>query len=314
MNTVFVIPAELDGLRLDAALKRLCPRLGLRACRRAVASGLALRDGHIAKAGCRVRAGDVVSIDLDQRPKDASDLPASLTPRFLERTGDYILVDKPSGLHCAALAGQPGPDLEALLPRILPDGCGEARLLQRLDCDTSGLVCAALNDDAVKTFRAVEREGACVKHYLALLCGRLTDETVVRLGLDTAKRRKSRLTAPVDDRTRWTEFTPLAHLGDGADFPDTRDNPARDAKQGLTLAGCRIRRGARHQIRAHAAALGHPLQGDALYGGGPPFNTGPAFFLHHSLLVFPGGRRLLLPPWNLPPKALQAALQWLKAF
>jgi 23S rRNA pseudouridine1911/1915/1917 synthase len=311
VGAAFVVSPELAGQRLDRALTRLFPQMGLRGNRRAIAAGLALRNGRAEKASCRLRAGDRLEV-LERAPF------AAARPRFLSRRGEYVFVDKPAGLHCAGLAGGADPGLEGFLPEILPPECGGARLLQRLDCETSGIVCAALNSRAVAAFRAAEREGRCEKRYLAVLLGVLPQKAIVRLGLDTARRRKSRLLSSEGDETRWTEFRPLRHFDTAragflsAPAEISPDAPARS----LTLAACRIRRGARHQIRAHAAALGHPLWGDGLYGTPadsrePPLRRS-AFFLHHGMISFPGGRCSLPPPWPLPEAFAGPARQWLE--
>ena len=161
----------------------------------------------------------------------------------------------------------------------------------------------------------MERTGQAEKLYVALLCGALDGPRLVRLGLDTARRRKSRLLPLQDDPSRWTEFWPLhcwqnrdaaavlASLGRDASVEDTT---GRTGAISITLAACRIRRGARHQIRAHAASLGLPLWGDGLYGGHAA--EPEKFFLHHGLLRFPGASCAVLPTWSLPPEA-HAALK-----
>lgn len=92
--------------------------------------------------------------------------------------------------------------------------------------------------------------------------------------------------------------------------------------QGLTLAACRIRRGARHQIRVHAAGLGHALWGDALYadrdnslpdafgGGTEPSPDLPGFFLHHGGLRLPGAACVDYPSWPLPEALSRLVREW----
>jgi 23S rRNA pseudouridine1911/1915/1917 synthase len=313
VGAVFVISPDLSGQRLDAALARLLPQTGLRGVRRAIASGLALRNGRPEKAARRLRAGDCLEV-LERASF------AAPRPRFLSRRGEYVFVNKPAGLHCVSLAGGADPGLEELLPEILPAEYGRARLLQRLDYETSGIVCAALDDSAATAFRAAGREGRCEKRYLAVLLGNLSQRATVRLGLDTANRRKSRLLASEADATRWTEFWPLRHFdtaqaGRLLGFVPPEDLPDAPG-QDLTLAACRIWRGARHQIRSHAAALGHPLWGDALYGTAGNFPAPPRrgafFYLHHGMISFPDGRCSLPPPWPLPEAFAGPARQWLE--
>ena len=323
--SIWRIAARQDGQRLDQALAAFMPELGLRGRRRLLASGQLLLNGHPGAAACRVRAGD--RLELIVRPPLAEHGPDHVPAtdasgaRFLGRQGDYAFFFKPAGLHSVALAGSNVPSLEACLSGLLPvssaalssgspppSPCAPV-LLQRLDRGTSGIICAALSARAGQDFRAAECAGHGEKLYAALLCGVLDRAHCVRLGLDTAQRRKSRLLPPQDDACRWTEFWPLhCWRGRGAAAVLEGLGCCAAGVEALTLAACRIRRGARHQIRAHAASLGLPLWGDSLYGGPAPASDAEKFFLHHGLLRFPGAVCAVLPAWPLPPEG-HAALK-----
>lgn len=104
-----------------------------------------------------------------------------------------------------------------------------------------------------------------------------------------------------------------------APWPSAR--PLSLPPQGLTLAACRIRRGARHQIRVHAAGLGHALWGDALYadqdgalshvfGGAEASPELPGFFLHHGGLRLPGAACVDYPSWPLPEALSRLVRGW----
>lgn len=222
---------NMAGQRLDFALSLLLPQMGLRGRKRCIDSGLVLVNGRTCTAAQRLRNGDVVSLadapaEAAATATQASAHPdqgkarAQAIPRFLERQGDLCFFFKPAGLHTAALAGSTAPSLEGMLPQLLPqlpdypranafvshggvaartasapDDSGAARpqLLQRLDCGTSGIVCAALNPVAAGEFRRAEAAGRCEKRYVALLAGRLEEDFTVRLALRTDKRSKSRV-------------------------------------------------------------------------------------------------------------------------
>lgn len=325
------VDVALAGQRLDQALAALTPELGLRGRRRLIARGAVQVNGRRVDAARRLRPGDVLALCDPENGAGATPCPANM-PRLLSRQGDYCFLYKPAGLHSAALAGDDSPSLEALLPALLPEEReGRApRLLQRLDYGTSGIVCAALGAQAAQTFRMAERAGRCEKRYLALLRGTLTGPSTARLALDTADRRQSRVRADTDDILRWTEFLPL-HVWDGAAATGLLAGLVRDtahgdsaffapgagdweASGGLTLAACRILCGARHQIRAHAAALGHPLWGDGLYGrSDQPCPAGTGFFLHHGALLLPGAACVQSPPWPLPGAQAGAVRKWLES-
>ena len=230
----------------------------------------------------------------------------------------------------ARLAGGSGRSLEVAIPSLWPEGAVPPAwaLLQRLDARTSGIVCAAVADDAdsldatVRDFRQAEAEGRCCKGYLALLSGCLEQEACVRRALDMAQRRVVRvLDAETADATRWTWFRPLYRWQGESCRAFARELCRRfslsvpSLPDSLTLAGCTIHRGARHQIRAHAAALGHALWLDGLYASSLPQSSEDGqgyFFLHHGALHLPEARWLLPPDWLPEGEIAAAGRKWLE--
>lgn len=281
------VTGTLAGRRLDAALAALLPGMGLRGRRRCIALGRALLNGQTAAAGTRVGEGDTISLTAADPPRPCGNDAA----RLVCRCGEYWLFHKPAGLHSVHLAGGGGPSLEDALPALadLAGGQPPLRLLQRLDGGTSGLLCATASARAAQDFRAAEARGQCEKRYLAVLCGRLADAVTVRNALDTSRRATSTVLPAMAPPVRWTEFFPLRHWPEPP-FPSPFPPPG----EGLTLAACRIRLGARHQIRAHAAAMGHALWGDGRYGDAL---AGQFFYLHHGGISGPGLSGEDAPPW-----------------
>ena len=296
-----IIPPQEAGKRLDAALAELLPHLGLRGRRRLWEHGRVLLDGRERGPAHRVAGGESVTLELSALVSASFPEPTALESwsiRVVAYSPDYVALYKPVGLHSAALAGGSEPSLEALLPSLWPGFCRNApglsdvppQLLSRLDAPTSGLITAACNPAAADNFRRLEAAGAVRKHYLALVHGRLEAPLLLTRRTDTDQRKKTRVLAEDSpDPTRHTRAEPLRFY----DLSDTSK----------TLVHAEIRRGSRHQIRAHLAAAGHPLVGDALYGGeGLPED----FLLCLYKLELPGFTAELeedecLLPQGLPP-------------
>lgn len=334
----------MTGQRLDFALSVLLPNMGLRGRKRCIENGLVRVNGRACTAAQRLRNGDVVTLQQpaqetapeqrqlanisEQTMACAPGMDSSqCEPRLLGMQGALCFFYKPAGLHTAALVGGTAPSLEGMLPQLLSGTAGtEAvsaagalpQLLQRLDRGTSGLVCGAFGLEAADDFRRFEAGGHCEKRYVALLAGRLEEDFTVRRALRTDKRNKTRVLECDTGRTRWTEFLPLVYFdGPELNLPAFTED-SQFHRVGLTLAGCRIRRGARHQIRAHAASFGHPLWNDPVYGyASPDEDSGAAssssvFFLHHGCLTLPGATCVVPPPWTfLPENAARRAMEWL---
>ena len=269
----FRVPEEAQGWRLDKALGLLLASpspeqeaarpglfaladLGLRARRRLCDRSLVLVNGKPGIPGLKLRAGQEIIILPD--PEGAA-LPED-APSLIYKDGGIAALYKPAGMHTAALAGSLSPSLETLLGDLLPseeEGYA-SRLLNRLDAPTSGLVLASCTDDGERRWYRAERIGNTDKLYLALIEGQpLYDFTVARR-LDTDTRNKTRVRHTDDpDPVRHTDVTLLAPLTAG-DVPGLVESDDPDAP--LILVGCRIRKGARHQIRGAPAGRRFPLR------------------------------------------------------
>ena len=161
-----------------------------------------------------------------------------------------MVVDKPAGLPChAGRAG--GPCVEDFFPGWKTGNSGPW-LAHRLDQDTAGCLIIALKKSALLAAQALFAAGRVEKTYWAVVRGVPTARQGC-IELPLAKRRQGRAWKMVPDEaappasTGWR----LAGRGDGVSWLEFTPKTGRT-----------------HQIRAHAAALGHPILGDAVYGGG----------------------------------------------
>lgn len=302
------VPDGALPCRLDAALAVMFPGFGLRARRRLWDWRRVTVNGHPRPPGHTVMPGDHIRLEAPAGHAHS----AAPGARLVFLNDDYAVFDKPDGLHSAHIEGGGGCSLESLLPDIWPDlwtgwlrEGGEtaaaplppapAPFLTRLDSGTSGLVVAARGLAAAEHFRREEKAGRVRKSYLALVRGRLEGELALRPALDTARRAKTLVLERDDpDENRHSFVRPLAYARMREGVPEA------SAEGDLTLARVDIRRGARHQIRAHLAHAGWPLLGEALYAPPPALGDGEAggrLFLHHALLRTDGFTAQSLPPW-----------------
>lgn len=312
MKTILV-PEEDDGARLDRALARLTPDMGLRGRRRLCEMHLVLVNGREAAASYKVRAGDALALCEEPPAGETAALPRADAPRLVARTKHLAFLYKPAAMHTESLAGKPGESLEAALEAML--GC-RARLLNRLDFATSGITAAALSPAGEEAYRAAQDAGLTQKRYLALLEGNMPRPVLAdrRLLLKNRSRVLVELERHPDVR-RHTRITPLAVM-EAAPVLAALGLPASgSAPESITLAGCVILKGARHQIRAHCAFCGFPLAGDGRYGAKTVPEGEERFFLHHGRLILPEADAFCLPPWldALDEEAARRARLWLKA-
>lgn len=275
-----VVPQEREGQRLDQVLDMLLPGAGVRERRRAWETGAVLVDGRPRPKGYRVQAGQRVEL----RPADPGDGAgtggAEVPPGVRvvgQNTGYMAAVYKPGRVHSEAVAGRPGPSVSACLGALWPGRF--ARLVNRLDFLTSGLLAVALSESAAEQYRRLEDAGRLTKVYAALVRGQVQAGLLCDGVIDAARRRTVRVLDQRDETgLRTTRVEPVAH----------------DVGLDATLVRCIINKGARHQIRAHLAAAGHSVVGDPLYGEGV---KGDTLYLHHLRLSMPEFEAAVLPDW-----------------
>ncbi len=251
-----------EGKRLDAFLARAIEGLGRTAARRLIADGRVRVNERRIKKGDRVRGGDQVrvegAIEIDWQASPDPDLTLSV----LYEDADVVVVDKPAGIPTHPL--RPGETrtlagaLLARYPEMAAVGYSprEPGILHRLDTDTSGVLVAARNAKAFAALREDLTAGRLDKEYLALVVGEMTGTGTIAFALAPSAKSRKKMAVCRDERS-------ARRLG-----ARPAETPYRVERAGAGLSLVRVQLGAaqRHQIRAHLAAAGHPIVGDALYG------------------------------------------------
>ena len=255
----------------------------------------------------RLRDGDWVRIppvSIRQAAPGTSRGPGSadwLEGRIVYEDRDLLVLDKPSGL---AVHGGSGIDFGAIeLLRASRPERDRLELVHRLDRDTSGCLLVAKRRSVLRYLHELFRHGEVQKRYTALLLGCLKGgNRNVDAPLLTTRRRNGERHVQVaaEGKPARTRF-----------MPDTFFGPPRTGAQLTTVEPGT---GRTHQIRVHAAHLGHPVAGDRRYGPeDDPIvrNFGlQRLFLHAATLAFEGpkGDRVIRAECPLDP-ALEAVLE-----
>jgi 23S rRNA pseudouridine1911/1915/1917 synthase len=249
----FVIPSELAGVRLDVALARLVPELTRSRVQRLVDGGRVLVAGRAAKASARLRGGEAVVVELEA-PEPSGAVPQDLPLAVLHEDRDLVVLDKAAGMVVHPARGSPHSTVvNALLHRLGAGGdLPRLGLVHRLDKDTSGCLVVARTDAALQSLQAQWKGRTVEKGYLALCHGALPDTG----RLDTPYGRHPK------DRTRYTGRLRTAPR---RALTEWRTEERFGAV--ATLAAVTLHTGRTHQIRVHLSEAGHPLLGDAVYGG-----------------------------------------------
>jgi len=267
------VPLDAEGSRLDHYLAGQMAEYSRSRIQGWIKTGRVLVNGLPAKSGDSVRAGQLVEVSPAELPAlraFAEEIPIEI----LYEDASVIAVNKPPGMVVHSGAGNSkGTLVNALLHRFgtLSTAGGEERpgIVHRLDRGTSGVMLVARTDAAHRQLAAQFNRRTVEKHYIALVRGAVRQETG-RIDKPIARDPANRLRMTAKLATGRTAIS---------EFRVTR----RFEK--FTLLDVRILTGRTHQIRAHMAAIGHPLAGDSLYGG-PPAPELNRVFLHSRDIEF----------------------------
>ncbi len=242
------------GRRLDLFLAERVPVLSRTRIQELIREGNVLVGGRIAKAAHRISAGEVIEVKVLPRPALVA-VPEDLPLELLLVDDDFVVVNKPAGMVVHAGAGHArGTLVNALLHRLekLSGAGGALRpgIVHRLDKDTSGAMIVARNDRAHEHLAEQFRSRNVRKIYLALVHGKMPrDSGTITLPISRDPHRRTRMTARASKgRQARTDWRVIARL------------------DRCTLVEAALHTGRTHQIRAHFAAIGHPVVGDTLYG------------------------------------------------
>jgi 23S rRNA pseudouridine1911/1915/1917 synthase len=265
--TELLVPPTSDGQRLDLFVgdQLKLSRNKVKALFEADAVRL---DGRRAKKGDAVAAGQKVSVQqVEEAPRAVVAEPeAPLSTLHVDEA--LVFVDKLAGMPShPLLPGEKGTVANALVarfPECIAAGLDEREggLCHRLDTETSGVLLAARTRASWEKMREAFSGNGADKRYLALITGPLADEGEIELALSHhGERVRPSAGGGADAREAHSRFTVLRRSGEYA------------------LVEVQILTGVMHQVRAHLAAVGAPIVGDALYGGREEsgFNR---FFLH----------------------------------
>lgn len=248
------VEREYDGARLDNFLTALLPEQSRTNVQRLIKDGQVRGGTSVLRPSTPVRAGQTYSVEIPP-PAPSVPEPEELPLRIIYQDQHVVVLDKPAGMVVHPAAGHTGGTLvNALLHHVkdLSGIGGETRpgIVHRLDRGTSGVMVVAKTDRAHQELSRQFSDREVEKEYIALVwgvvqAGRRIDAPI---GRDPGDRQKMSTRAR-RARHAVTRVTFAKHL------------------TGVSLLRVAIATGRTHQIRVHLSAIGHPIVGDATYGG-----------------------------------------------
>lgn len=293
VKTLYVAEAE-DGIRLDRWFKRRWPHLSHIQIEKLARSGQIRVDGSRAKPQDRLTAGAAVRVppipdpvvrDPADKPK-ISDRDAAYAKSLVLYEDDLVIaLNKPAGL-----AVQGGTKTTKHIDRLLSawgEGMERPRLVHRLDRDTSGVLLLGKGPEAAKRLAGAFARRQAKKTYWALVIG---NPKPAAGQIDLALKKSG-----INDFEIMRPADPKEH---GAEPAETAYATLSRAAHRAAWMALRPFTGRTHQLRAHMAAIGHPILGDPKYGTAESAElSGPLKLQLHARRIeldHPGGGKLIV--------------------
>jgi len=258
------VEADEAGMRLDRWFKAHYPGLGFGALQKLLRSGQIRLDGGRVKSDTRIRSGQTIRVPplgIDEkagipltgrtiRDRDNGDV---LSQMLLYEDDKVFVFNKPAGL---AVQGGSGVlrHVDGMLEAWRNKRNEKPRLVHRIDRDTSGVLVVARTRGAAQALTASFRARDTKKLYWALVRG------VPRKREDRISTWLVKETGPRGDRMRV-----CGHGEPGADHAVSCYRTVDTAGRNIAWLEMEPYTGRTHQLRVHAAYMGHPVLGDAKY-------------------------------------------------
>ena len=227
----------------------------------------------------KLKAGDRVCVHIpDPEPLDL--IPEAIPLDILYEDEHLLIVNKPAGMVVHPSAGHSaGTLVHALLahcPLSSIGGVQRPGIVHRLDKDTTGAIVIAKTDFAHQHLQQQLQAKTARREYLGIVYG-------------TPKVESGTIDLPVGrhpvDRLRNT-ILPIEQGGKSA----VTHWQIEERLRSFSLIKFRLETGRTHQIRIHAAKMGHPIVGDPVYGSGRSIGVnlpGQALHAWHLQLIHP---------------------------
>lgn len=252
---IIKIKAEESGERIDALLSQKIENLSRSEAAKLCDRGLVRFGDKLVKKGAKSEEGEVYEIEI---PEQNEDILSENIELKIEYEDEHIaVVNKPRGMLVYPAGGiRSGTLLNALLFRYgeklsKQAGTERAGIVHRLDKDSSGLLLIAKSEEAHTGLNKLlfRREVSRIYEGITKGCPDMTDGEISE-PINRHPGLRTRMATGFGGREAKTSFKLIK------------------AYDGYAHMRFYLHTGRTHQIRVHAAGMGCPLLGDAVYGRG----------------------------------------------
>lgn len=266
---------DTPGERLDKVLATRLGQFSRVQIQALIRDGQVTVGGRPAKSSYRVEEGDVIRVSVPEPEAESGPEPEAIPLDVLYENDDLAVIDKPAGMVVHPAYGhRSGTLVNAVLarwPSIAAWGEPErAGIVHRLDKETSGVIVVAKTPEVLEALRALFKERAVEKRYLALVEGAPdTPDGIIDAPIGRDPNQRKRMAVARDGREAVTEFHVIEQYDE------------------FSLVEVFPKTGRTHQIRVHLAFIGHPVVGDTVYGRRRQRIRMKRHFLHAAAISFP---------------------------
>ncbi|MBX0292791.1 RluA family pseudouridine synthase [Hymenobacter sp. HSC-4F20] len=247
-------------LRLDKFLLNRLPSTSRTRIQNAIRAEAVQVNDRPVKSNYRVKPLDVITITLPEPPREFKVVPEPMELDIRYEDAELLLVNKPAGMVVHPAYGNwNGTLVNGLAYHLqnLPTGRnGEIRpgLVHRIDKDTSGLLVIGKTEWAMTHLSNQFFHHTIERTYLALVWG-------------VPKEAEGTIRGHIGRSLKDRKVQAVYPDGDYGKHAVTRYKVLRSFGSKVALLQCNLETGRTHQIRVHMKHIGHPLFGDATYGG-----------------------------------------------
>ena len=255
MGNKFEFKVDVAGVRLDNFVLENLTDKTRSYIKNLIDNDKVLVNGKVVKAGYKVKENDVITVEVDEVVSTdivAEDIPLDI----VYEDSDLAVINKKQGMVVHPARGcYSGTLVNAIMFHMnkLSTINGDVRpgIVHRLDKDTSGLIVIAKNDKTHVDLQKQIQSKECHRIYRAICLGKFRQEEGViqnYLARGKSEHQKIFVVREGEGRLAITNYKVLKVSG------------------GFSYVEFDLKTGRTHQIRVHAAHLGHPVVGDPLYG------------------------------------------------
>lgn len=264
------IDEESRGKRFDVVATEMLPMLSRAYVHVLITGKRVLLNGEQAKAGQKLRVGDVITTDFEEAEIDEI---ADIDLPILYQDDNVLVINKPAGIisHSRGRYWNE-PSVASFVRQITGQEGDRSGIVHRLDRATSGVMVCAKNSETLSFLQKQFSDRKVKKTYTAVINGHIDPpEAIIDMPIERNPKTPSTFRVGANGKASQTKYTVV------------------NSHNGYSVLKLEPITGRTHQLRVHLKHQGHPIVGDILYEGEPA----DRLFLHAASLeiTLPGGKR-----------------------